>query len=295
MENELNEQKICLALKNLYEESENRVKTNAMINRAYTDKISSETIKEKVEAQMNAIKIGIHEINPRFKEGSKNYDITKDAIVEVMSKYEQALNELGEFYDGKIEQLILRKVELEASFVGRLMNEQYLYEQTMQKKNQKENDSVKNTVTSALKKAFEKITKRKKEKNQIDVRLLQNIQDGKDVEIELNQKLEDKIEKKVQEQKENKVAIEKLEKEIRLIDEEIKRINERKKKAIYDAMEVGDKALTPTIKKPKMFKKITRFFVSRFNTPKVVNSTIIEPLNQRIENFRMNELANMKG
>ena len=44
-----------------------------------------------------------------------------------------------------------------------------------------------------------------------------------------------------------------------------------------------------------MFKKITRFFVSRFNTAKVVQNTIIEPLNQRIESFKNNELSSMKG
>ena len=60
-------------------------------------------------------------------------------------------------------------------------------------------------------------------------------------------------------------------------------------------MEVGDKHLAVTIKKPKMFKKITRFIVSRFNTAKVIENTIISPLNQRIESFKNNELASMKG
>ena len=60
-------------------------------------------------------------------------------------------------------------------------------------------------------------------------------------------------------------------------------------------MEVGDKAIATTIRKPRMFKKITRFFVSRFNTAKIVESSIIEPLNLRIEGFRNNELVNMKG
>ena len=45
----------------------------------------------------------------------------------------------------------------------------------------------------------------------------------------------------------------------------------------------------------QVFKKITRFFVARFNTAKVVQTTIIDPLNMRIEAFRVNELANMKG
>lgn len=287
------EENINLALKKLYEESENRVKTDAIINRAYTERVSKETIEEKVDAQMNAIKVGIHEINPKFKEGSKNYDLTKSAIIKVMADYEQALKELSEFYDGKIEQLILRKVELEANLVGTLINEEYLNENVEKGKKQKE--IVKENVAATIKKVFDKITNKKVKKTEIDARLLKNMQDGKDVEQEIDVKHENKIEQTKQEQKENKLFLEKIEKEIRLIDEEIKRINERKKQYLYEAMEVGEKYLAVNIKKPRMFKKITRFFVSRFNTAKVVENTIIEPLNQRIESFKNNELSNMKG
>ena len=287
-------QDINLALKKLYEESENRVKTNAMINMAYTDKISSETINEKVEAQMNAIEIGIKDINPKFKEGSKNFDITQSAIKKTMAEYEQALKELSQFYDGKIEQLILRKVELEANLVGSLINEEYLYQNVKKIKEQKDKDDIKTSISSTIKKVFEKMVTKKQEKQEVDVRLLQNMQDAKDLEQEVNVDLENKITKTEKEEKENKSFVEKIEKEIRLIDEEIKRINERKKQFLYEAMEVGDKHLAINIKKPKMFKKITRFFVSRFNTAKVIESTILEPLNQRIESFKNNELSSMK-
>lgn len=289
------EKNINLALKKLYDESENRVKTDAIINRAYTEKISMETINEKVEAQMNAIKTSIYEINPKFKEGSKNYDTTKSAIVKAMTEYEQALKELSEFYDGKIELLILRKVELEANLVGTLINEEYLYENIEKKKYQKENDEAKKSISHTLRKVFDKIIDKKKGREEVDVRLFQNMQDGKDIEDELDSDLNSKVEKTKEEQKENKMFLSKIEKEIRLIDEEIKRINERKKQSLYDAMEIGDKSIAVTIKKPKMFKKITRFFVSRFNTAKVIENTVILPLIQRIDNFKNNELTNMKG
>ena len=80
-----------------------------------------------------------------------------------------------------------------------------------------------------------------------------------------------------------------------MIDTEINKINDRKKESIYNAMEVGNKEMITTIRKPRMFKKITRFFVSRFNTAKVVETTIIEPLNSRIENFKNTELSSMVG
>ena len=60
-------------------------------------------------------------------------------------------------------------------------------------------------------------------------------------------------------------------------------------------MEVGDKWVATTIKRPRTFTKITRFFSSRFNTAKLVNKIILEPLNRRIDEFVNTELANVKG
>ena len=295
MEQELTEQEICMNLKKMYEESENRVKTEAVVRRAYIDKISAKTISEKVNSQMNSIKTEIYEINPKFKEGSKNYETTKKLVSEALVNYEKALLELSEFFDGKIEQLILRKVELEASLVGAILNEEYLKQKVLRKSHQKENDKVKRSVKDNIKLAIERLKNRKKENNEIDTKAITNLMDGQDVELELDQKLSEKVEKTITDKKENKEFIEKIEKEISLINEEIERLNERKKNSIYDAIEVGDKALTTNIKRPRIFKKITRFFVSRFNTAKVVQTTIIDPLNLRIESFKNNELSSMKG
>lgn len=292
---ELSEQEICQNLDKLYNESESRVKTNAIIRRAYIDRTSSDTINQKVNAQMNAIKIGIYDINPKFKEGSKNYDSTKELVTQTLADYEKALIELSEFYDGKIEQLILRKVELEASLVGSILNEEYLYQKVAKKKEQKENDGVKKSVKDNIKSVLDKFVNRKQSNKEIDPRVLENLVDGQDVAIEIEQKLEGRIEKSVTDKKVNKEFIEKTEKEISLIDSEITKLNERKIKSIFDAMEVGDNQLTTSIKRPRVFKKITRFFVSRFNTAKVVQSSIIEPLNLRIESFKNNELLDMKG
>ena len=285
---------LCIKLKNFYNESESRVKTDAMVCMAYTDKISTESINDKVNAQMNAIKIGIKEINPKFKEGSKNYEATKELVTETLAKYEDALIELSEFYDGKIEQLILRKVELESSLLGSLLNEEYLRQNHEFKTKQKESDKVRKSVRDNIKSVFEKLKTRKKENN-FDPRLMAQLMDEQDVELEIEDQITKGIEKSEEDKKINKEFIEKAEKEISLIKAEIERINERKRKSIFDAMDVGDKALVTSIKKPKVFKKITRFFVARFNTAKVVQSTIIDPLNLRIESFIVNELASMKG
>lgn len=141
---------------------------------------------------------------------------------------------------------------------------------------------------------LEKLSHKKKQ-NEIDINLISKAQDARDVEFEIEEQLIARIQKTKEEKTQNKDRISKVEKEIHLINEEIKRINERKKQNLLNAMEVGEKWVTTTIKKPRTFTKITRFFSSKFNTPKLIIKTIIEPLNLRIEEFVNNELANVKG
>lgn len=170
-----------------------------------------------------------------------------------------------------------------------------MYQKIEKKKEQKDNDQVKKSIKDNIKAIFDKLTNRKQENKEIDSRSLENLIDGQDIELEINEKLEGRIEKSRNDKKNNKEYMEKIEKEIDLINSEIVKLNERKIKSIYDAMEVGDNQLATTIKRPKVFKKITRFFISRFNTAKVVKTNIIDPLNSRIESFKNNELADMKG
>lgn len=292
---ELTEEEVCKQLLELYNESESKIKTDAIVNRAYIDKISEDTINEKVNAQMNSIKTGIYNINPKFKEGSKNYDNTKKLVTETLANYEKALIELSEFYDEKIEQLILRKVELEASLIGSILNEEYLNQKIIKKNNQKENDKLKKSLKENIKSVIEKIRVKKNDTSELDTKLIANIMDQQEVAGEMEIQLANKVEQTVKDKTDNQEFIENAEKEILMINTEIDRINERKQKSIYDAMEVGDKTLTTSIRRPRMLKKITRFFISRFNTAKVVENTIIEPLNLRIESFRNNELANINS
>ncbi len=293
MEN-LSQQEIYKKLENLYNESEEKIKTDAMVRRAYIDRVSQDTINEKVNSQMNAIKAGIYDINPKFKEGSKNYDVTKKLVSETLSNYEHVLIEFSEFFDGKIEQLILRKVELESSLVGAIINEEYLGQKIIKKNEQKENDSEKRTFKDNIKMAIEKVRNQRENDMKVDPMVISKILDQQDIVVELDQKLLDKVELSIQDKKDNKDLMEKIEKEINMIDSEIDRINERKKKSIIEAMEVGSRAVTINIRKPKMFKKITRFFVSRFNTARIIETTIIDPLNLRIESFKNNELASQQ-
>ena len=294
MEKKTNDAYVAMVLKNVYEKTNEEITLDALVNRALTEKITSETINQKVNSQMSAISVGIRNINPRFTEKSKNYDITKSAILNSLTNYEAALVELSEFYDSKIEQLILRKVELEASLLGSIIREDYLFKLENKRIEQKENDKVKKKISNTFKGMIEKLSNKKKEKIS-DTYLMHNAMDVADVQSEIINQLNEHVEQTKLQKKENKENIQKIEKEIRAIDSEIKKINERKKLNILSAMEVGDKWIATNIKRPRTFTKITRFFSSRFNTTKLINKTIIEPLNLRINDFINNELANIKG
>lgn len=294
MEN-VEEVEICEALKKLYDESEDRVKSDAFVCRAYINKVSLDTINEKVNAQMNAVKTGIYEINHNFKESSKNYEQVRELVSETLANYKDTLIELSNFYDGKIEQLILRKVELEASLVGSLLNDEYLYRKINRRINQKENDEVKNSVKDNVKFFIDKIKSKKQEQVQVDPTEIYKTMDAQDVIDEVDEKNSASLITAKVNKKENLDSISRIEKEITLVNSEIERLNEQKRKAIYEAMEIGDRTIAKNIRKPKVFKKITRFFISRFNTAKIVETTILDPLNLRIESFRNNELSNMRG
>lgn len=111
---------------NIYNESENIIKSDAIISRALADKITTEAIDEKVDAQLNSIKVQIHEINPNFKDDKKYYEIAKQTIQSSMKRYEDNLLTLSKPFDEQIEKLILEKAEIETSIAGNILEESYL-------------------------------------------------------------------------------------------------------------------------------------------------------------------------
>ncbi len=292
---DLSEQEVCIALKRLYDETESNVKTEAKIRRAYVNKVSEEVISEKVDNQLNSIKAEIYRLNPNFREGSKNYDKTKEIVTETITSYEKALIDLGSFYDGKIEQLILKKVELEAGLIGSILNDEYLYNMMVETENTQKDDKVRKTLKENFNNVLKKFLKKKEESNIADPKMITKLIDSNDVAGEIKESVIDMLERFSNEKTQNKEIMMGFEKEIAMVNAEIDRVNERKKKSIYDAMEVGDKSLTTSIKRPRLFARITRFFSSRFNTAKVVENTIIDPLRLRIESFKNNELSNIQG
>ena len=285
----------AIKLKEYYDSLESKIKTDAVVSRAYTDKLSLETIENKVDSQLNSINASISSINSKFTEGSKNYDLAKKNIVEALEKYKENLVELSEFYDGKIEQLILSKVELEAALLGGIVNEEFLDYKVALKTKQKDNDALKKKINDNSMQAYQRILAERQASGDVDPLALRYKKDADDINKEIEVKMQNRIEKSKKEKKENTEDLEKKESQIRTINSEIERINQRKVEAITRAMEEGDVFLTTNVKKPRAFSRIKRFFVSRFNTYKVIDDTIITPLNKKIEEFKNVELSNMKG
>ena len=285
----------AIKLKEYYDSLESKIKTDAVVSRAYTDKLSLETIENKVDSQLNSINASISSINSKFTEGSKNYDLAKKNIVEALEKYKENLVELSEFYDGKIEQLILSKVELEAALLGGIVNEEFLDYKVALKTKQKDNDALKKKINDNSMQAYQRILAERQASGAVVPLALRYKKDADDINKEIEVKMQNRIEKSKKEKKENTEDLEKKESQIRTINSEIERINQRKVEAITRAMEEGDVFLTTNVKKPRAFSRIKRFFVSRINTYKVIDDTIITTLNKKIEEFKNVELSNMKG
>lgn len=107
---------------------------------------------------------------------------------------------------------------------------------------------------------------------------------------EPNEKKQAKQKDKNKPKQNMKNPIEKLEKEVRKITQKINELNEQKVKKIFDAMETENKSISTQIRKPRTIKKITKFFVNRFNTYNVIVKSVLEPIEHRIDEFKINEL-----
>ncbi len=276
-----NDKYTSMLLKNRYENIKNEIHLSAILNRVYSEKLTGEIIRTKVTNQFNSMETSISRINPKFSEKAKNFDKMKQQMMETLDHYELNLTQLSQIHNAEIEELILKKVEIESKLLMAILTKEQLYRND--RKKQTEND--KNIILHGINHVVEKIKNKAKEKKQVDVNLINRIQDGKEVEKEIKEKLQAS-----EEFRNNQAYIRKLEKEIKIITKKITNLNEQTASKIFDAMETGDKMLSTQIKRPHTIKRITKFFTNRFNTYHVIIKNVIEPVNQRIDEFKVNEL-----
>lgn len=295
MDKRISEQYIAMVLNKVWNQNSENIQLEAVINRALADKISTETINTKVNSKLNAISVEIRNINPKYGEGSKNYADTKADILDALTNYESALMELSDFYDEKIEELILKKVELETQKLGFLIRNEVLIQKTEKKEEEKQ--KLSSGVIKGVKSLSEKISHKNnnKEKEYIDVSLYNKVQDVQDVKVEVNNKMENRVKNAKEAFSQNDKKIQNIDLQIKKIENEINKLNDKKAQSLMQAMEMGDKWIAVNIKRPKMFTKVKRFFMSKFNTAKQIHKNIIVPLNDLVKEFRETELASVKG
>lgn len=295
MKNDKSEEYANLALKKFYDNTTDNIQTSAIVNRALTDKISTETINQKVNNQLRSIYAQMNKINPKFNETSKNYGIIKQEILDVLTDYELALTELCDYYDKKLEELILKKVELESHYVGKLFKEENLIRNKAKKVKLKEYDSLKLSFSNKAKNISDNVSLIKQTNKSIQMSDIRYLKDLIDLENEQINNLEKKLSNIQKEDIINQDEIKSIENQINNISQEIKKMNEEKKVKIEEAMETKDKWISTIIKKTSIWSRAKNFFINRFNTINVVSNTVINPLKIKIKEFRTNDLLGLKG
>jgi len=276
-----NDENVPMIFEQLNDNIKKEIILSATLSKVYAHKISREIVNTKVNNQLNSMEVSINRINHKFVEKkSKNYDKIKQELEMALENYEEVLNQLCDKFDEKIEELIFQKVELESSILKKYIEKQ---NEIKEESEHKEKKGILGSINSAIGKLKEKIT----QNGQIDTSVINKIEDRKEIENELNIQLQDV--------EDNEKDIIKIEKEIKNINKQIEKLNEEKIKKIFDAMESENKAISTQIRKPRTFSKITKFFVNKFNTYNVIMKNVIEPMNQKIDEFKVNELESFNG
>lgn len=295
MEENISEEYATLALKRFYDNATDNIQMSALVNRALVDKVSTETINQKVNNQLNSIHASMYRINPKFNETSKNYGFVKQEILDVLTDYEKVLTEYSDFYDNQLEELILKKLELESHLVGKIFKEEALKYSENKNTKIKENNKIKISFSQKAKSAFEKFSFRKNEEKIVNVQDINRLQDCIDLESEESERIDKNISKLQEINKTNMSEIVGIENEIAKLTMEIQNMNNKKKNGLENAMETREKWISITLRKPSVFTKAKSYFANKFTTTKVITRTVIAPLKIKINEFRLKELKELKG
>ena len=286
------EENIPIYFKNFIDSIAIFSKSEAIIKRAIIQKTSDDCITDKLNKKRMALNISIVKINPKYDPYNSKYLEIQNNIESIMKKYENVLRELAIFFDTKIEQLILKKLELEAELIGSIVKDEYFYEEECHKKEEKENDKLLISLSNSVKSFISKLTN-KKEQKEIDVTMISKLQDKEELKKEQSDKLNLSLENTIEVKKENLEYIKVLEDEIVSVEKEINRLNSNKENSIMDAMENNCKQLIIQNNNMNFFGKIKLFFKSKLNPNKVIFENIINPMNQYIKEYEGNILENI--
>ncbi len=270
------------------------LKSEAMIQRAFIQKTSYDAVISKVKSKENSIISSIKKISPKFDKTNKKYSNIQNDIEKSLKKYESVLYSIADFYDNKIEQLILKKVEVNANIVGSIIRNEYLIEEESKKQEAKEQDKLLLSLSNSVKSYVKKFMLKKEEKKVLDVTMIADWKDKAELEEEQKNKLNLSYENTKNLKKDNIQMISSYEDQVISLEKEIKRLNENKVKEIIGAMESESKWITISKNNTNILGRIKLFFKSRINPTKVIYNSILNPMNNSIKDYEENVLKNIK-
>ncbi len=295
MDRKVKEQYIAMVLDRIWRKYSENIITQALVDYSLSDKLSTETIRKKVNNQLASMNSQILAINPHYNENLKKYDVTKIEILDSLTMYEDTLKKYSSIYDEKIQKLIIKRVEFETRKIGLLLKDEYLEEKTELRIDA--NNNITNKITNALKNIMNKISNKPSKpikEQQIDVSIYNDAMDVAEYQNTVQKQVEEKLEHVKKHSKENDKEQFKIEERIKKITDEIEELNNKKVELIIQAMESKEKWIAIANVKAPIHIRIKTFLVQRFNTAKAVHNKIIVPFNDLIKEFNDRELNDVK-
>lgn len=278
-----------VSLMKYYEDSKEKVKRSAMEGGHEIIEETKDSVNLKVNDELILIKKEVNQIDSKFSEENKNYSKIKDMISKVMVEYETSLKKLTDYYDRKIEDLILKKVEIEAALIMANISVEYFNDKEIIRNYQKENDRAKKSITETIGNFAGKILKNKNENKSMDPYEMRMFMDSQDVVNEIDATNNENYDEIIRLENINKTNIENYKKEIAKISEEIVKLKQEKIEKLTSAFEKTDSL--DEVRHQNFFQRIIKFFEIRLNRISSVEKYVILPLKHRIEEYNKNELS----
>ena len=217
-----------VSLMKYYEDSKEKVKRSAMEGGHEIIEETKDSVNLKVNDELILIKKEVNQIDSKFSEENKNYSKIKGMISKVMIEYETSLKKLTDYYDKKIEDLILKKVEIEAALIMANISVEYFNDKEIIRNYQKENDRAKKSITETIGNFAGKILKNKNENKSMDPYEMRMFMDSQDVVNEIDATNNENYDEIIRLENINKTNIENYKKEIAKISEEIVKLKQDK-------------------------------------------------------------------
>ncbi len=91
---------------------------SAKLRSVYANRLTQEIVRQKVGNQLNSMKASILSIHPKFQEKSKIYEKVNAEMWQELEEFEKVLKRFADIFDGKMQELIYQKLELELKWLG---------------------------------------------------------------------------------------------------------------------------------------------------------------------------------